>query len=397
MPRHWVLLLCLAACSTTAVAQLFGGVADQRGSGEVQTCDTSMHVDFTINYLNNYSCQLEPTVVPGNTTVTSATWNYYTDGTWWAEYGSPVIPYVDPTPYPICYTVEAYDLVASQPCISAVCRIATPVPYAICTQLTADFGIAAVDGNTITFENLSQFPGGDVLYAFWSFGDGSTIASTSATNTFGGPGPYEICLTVVGGPPTNCVATRCQWLYLGPGGLPCEELVSHGFETLTYNNLVGVLDTSRTSGMNTRIDWDFGDGAAGHGTIAVHAYGASQEFQLCGTLSVWGPLLSDTCVTTLCRPVWPTAPVGVESLGAQEGGWAWPSPFTDVLSLLLPETRGPVDLTVLDGMGRAVLRKTLPAFPRMRSLDTSALSPGCYTLMLTTPTTKRAMRVVKQP
>ncbi|MBK9175359.1 MAG: hypothetical protein IPM46_03270 [Flavobacteriales bacterium] len=356
-----------------------------------------MHVGFAINYLDNYSCQLSPTVVPGNTTVTSSIWNYYTDGTWWEAYGSPVIPYVDPTPYPICYTVEAYDLVASQPCISAICRIAVPVPYAVCAQLTADFGIAAVDGNTITFENLSQFPGGEIVYAYWTFGDGSTIASPSATNTFGGPGPYEICMTVIGGPPTNCVASRCQWLYLGPGGVPCNELVSHGFETLTYNNLVGVLDTSRTSGMNTRIDWDFGDGAAGQGTVAVHAYGASQEFQLCGTLRVWGPLLADTCVTTLCRSVWPTVEVAVETIEAQEVTWAWPSPFTDMLNLRIPDGGDPVDMAVLDGVGRAVVRFALPSSAGTQSLDMSALPPGCYTLMLTTRTIKRMVRVVKQP
>lgn len=397
MPRLLSLLAVLATSGISVQAQLYGGVADQRGGGQVQTCDTSMHVGFAINYLDNYGCQLSPTVVPGNTTVTSAIWNYYTGGTWWEAYGSPTIPYVDPTPYPICYTVEAYDMVASQPCVSAVCRIATPVPYAICTQLVADFGIASVDGNTITFENLSQFTGGQMVQAYWTFGDGSSIASFTPTNSFGGPGPYEICLTVVGGPPTNCVATRCQWLYLGPGGVPCSELVGHGFETLTYNNLVGVLDTSRTSGMNTRIDWDFGDGAVGQGVVAVHAYGTSQEFQLCGTLRVWGPLLADTCITTLCRSVWPTAAVGVEALSEHASGWVWPSPFSDVLNVHTSEPGGPSDLLVLDAVGHAVLRRNLPPLTGTTPLDLSVLPAGYYTLLLTTRTTMRAARVVKQP
>ncbi len=372
------------------------GLHAQRGSGIMQTCDTSMHVDFSTTLLDGYACQFTPQVVPGITQVTSSIWHYYDGSAWLTAQGSPTIPYFGPEPYPMCLSVDAYDPETAQPCSTTVCKVVAPVPYALCAALTANFSIGAVQGNSITFLNQSLFVGGQLAGAFWSFGDGSAIASSpTPTHEFSGPGPFQVCLTVVGAPPTNCTATLCQWLYMGPGNLPCDQLVNQGFITLEYNELVGVIDTSTVSGMNARIDWDFGDGALATGNVVVHAYQPFQTYSLCGTLRTWGPLLSDTCVSTICREVYPMAAVSVPEPGVRDSLLAWPSPFIDAVSIAPLPTGG--DLAITDGQGRVVLTLRMPASPQAMPVPLPSLQPGCYLLQLDSGGVRRAQRIVKAP
>lgn len=387
----------LAVVSMSAQAQVLSGIAEQKGGGLLQTCDTSLHVDFSVSYLDNYACQFSPSLEAGDNQVTGTTWHYYDYGTsaWQDEYGAPLIPYSSPQPYPVCYAVEAFDLIAAQPCSAAVCKVITPFQYAACADLTADFTIGAIDGSTITFQDLSSFTAGQIAGAFWSFDEGATVPTTSPTHTFTGPGPHQVCLTVVGPPPMNCTATACQWLYMGPTGLACDALVEQGFVVLAYQELVGVLDTSITHGMSAEIEWDFGDGALATGSIAVHAYDPYQAYDLCGTLRVWGPLLSDTCVSTICKQVFPVAEVSVNELPGWPGGLAWPSPFDEELRVSVTEGGG--DLLLLDATGRVVMQERIPGTPSAFTLPTSALPPGCYTLLVLGASGRRTQRVVKQP
>ena len=388
----------LVACAAwSAHAQVLSGIAEQRGGGLLQTCDTSLHVDFSVSYLDNYACQLSPSLEAGENQVTNTAWHYYDYGTssWQDEYGAPLIPYSGPQPYPVCYAVEAFDLVAMQPCSAAVCKVITPIQYAACADLTADFTIGSIDGSTITFQDLSSFTAGQIAGAFWSFGEGAGAPTTSATHTFNGPGPHQVCLTVVGPPPMNCTATACQWLYMGPTGLACDALVDQGFVVLAYQELVGVLDTSITHGMNAEIEWDFGDGALATGSIAVHAYEPFHAYDLCGTLRVWGPLLSDTCVSTICNQVFPVAAVSVQELSGWPGALAWPSPFDDELRVSVPT--GGTELLLLDAAGRVVIRVRASGTPALLPIPTRALPPGHYTLVAQGSEGRRVQRVVKQP
>lgn len=390
----------LATMALTAplllIGQLLGGLDTQRGGGVLQTCDSSMHVDFLTERLDGYVCQFTPVVDPGATQVNSSIWHYY-DGVEWAEaIGSPTVPYFGPEPYPVCLTVDAFDLEASQPCSTTVCKVVTPLPYAMCGQLVADFTVGSVSGTSVTFVNQSVFPGGQIAGAYWSFGDGTSIsAGLNPSHDFVGGGPFQVCLTVLGAPPTECYATRCKWFYMGPGDLECAQLVSQGFAVLQYNELVGVLDTSLTSGMDARIDWDFGDGATAQGLIALHAYEPFQTYELCGTLRVWGPLLPDTCLTTLCREVHPMPAVGIAERLTASGIIAWPSPFDDVLHLAPLRNGGRVAL--LDGLGRAVMERRIAASTQATLLPVGSLPPGCYTLLLYDGDERRTQRLVKQP
>lgn len=353
-----------------------------------------MHVDFTVALLDGFDCQFQPVVTPGSNSIVAQTWRYYTDETWWQASGAPTIPYYSATPYPVCLMVDAQDLVTQQACSAAVCKVVHPLEHAICAGLTADFTIGAVEDSTVTFQSLSQFADGSIAYELWSFGDGSGVSSTAASNTFSGAGPFEVCLTVVGAPPENCVAQVCQWLYMGPGGLPCEVLIDQGFVLLQSNDLVGVIDTSRISGMNVSRTWDFGDGAQATGLVAAHAYSAFQQFDLCGTLRAWGPLLSDTCVTTLCQSVWPMPGVGIEEAGGGGGLHVWPSPFQNELHLIPPSGTNQ-ELLILDASGRPVFRKRLSSGGET-ILDLSGLAPGAYLISLRDASGCRAQAILKQ-
>ncbi len=382
-----------------SLGQVLSGYSLAKGGGTLQTCDTSMHVDFSTAYLDGYQCQFTPAVTTGSTSVTGAQWDYYNydSGSWSTDYTSaPTIAYFTPQPYPICYTVQAFDQLASQPCITTVCKLIAPQAFAECAGLTVNFGIAAASAGTITFQDLTQFPAGVVQSTFWSFGDGSSIASSpSPVHTFQGNGPFEVCLTVVGAAPSYCTATLCQWLYLGPTGLPCSEVVSQGFAVLQYENLVGVVDTSHVTGMNARYDWDFGDGAVATGRIVAHAYVPLQSYSLCGTLRAWGPLLSDTCVSTICREVFIMPEVSIAELDRDNARLAWPTPFADALTIApSPERR---TLVLLDGAGRTVLSRPLAPSAAPSTLPMAHLTPGSYMLLLEGELGRAWQRLVKQP
>jgi len=383
----------------TAQGQVLSGLNPMKGGGILQTCDTSMHVDFATAYLDNYGCQVTPEVVMGSTSLLSAQWDYYNhaQGVWSTLYGAaPTVSYPSAQPYPMCYTVNAFDQMASQPCITTVCKLIAPFAYAQCAALEVDFTISAVSGFSITFANTTQFPDGQVSESFWDFGDGSNVASSpSATHAFSGSGPFQICLTVVGEAPYYCTATRCQWLYLGPGGLPCNEVVDQGFAVLQYGNLVGVIDTSYTTGMNARYDWDFGDGAVATGRIAAHAYEPFQSYELCGTLRVWGPLLSDTCLTTLCRTIEAQAVVGVIERDLVSGSLAWPNPFEN--TLFVAPSAFPRRAQLLDAAGRVVAEQALAPTAAATSLPLHGLLPGAYLLVVHGPDGRKAQRIVRAP
>ena len=387
------LMALLAPVSFTGLAQLYSGASGARGGGLLQTCDTSMHVSFTTELGSNYACQFQSVVVPGSTLVQGMSWHYLYGGGMAAYYGPSLqVYYPDQSEYPVCLTVDAYDLNAQQPCSTTVCDLITPLPDPSCANLVADFTISGVSGQTITFADLSSFSG-PIAQTTWSFGDGSPAQGTPV-HTFPGAGPYEVCLTATGPPPFNCTTTLCQWLYLGAGNVDCPLLVDHGFILLQAQGLVGVLDTSLTSGMHSRVDWDFGDGAMAVGPVAVHAYSEPGEYPVCGTLRVWGPLLADTCTTILCRTVDASLPTGLPAVAGPNALAVRPNPFLDALEVTMPNaTAGLIE--VVDPRGQVVHRSSGPIIGGATLLDLGHLGAGVYTVIVTADGQRRSERAVK--
>lgn len=391
LPKRLVVALLFAgAGSVFAQTQLLPELAGGRGGGIMRSCNTSLEVGINTTFGNYYSCSFQAEVTPGNTTIESMIWSCYYNNEF-VQWPGPSLDltYSDQQPYPVCLTVNAFDLEALQPCSTTVCDIITPLPDASCASLQAAFGIASVNGNTIVFQNNSTFDG-TISQAFWSFGDGQAIAASTPEHQFVGTGPFEVCLTVVGPAPAFCTNTLCQYLYLGPGNVECPLLVQHGFLLLQSENFVGVLDTSTTSGMDSRIDWDFGDGALAEGTVAVHTYPYAGDFQLCGRLRAWGPLLADTCVFDLCKPVTTYALTGLDELGGSIG-YASPNPFHDRLRVAAP-IGAATEVCVFDVRGLQVYR-ALVSGPT--EIDLAHLLPGVYSVRVLHAKTSRALRVVK--
>lgn len=370
-------LICgtLAILARPAHAQLHPEGSLERGGTVMQGCDPSLEVDILPVLTGPFTYAFYSSIEPGNNVVQDLVWQCY-NGEFYEQTGSYCeVVFPGQAEYPVCLTVTAFDLTASMPCSTSVCRLIEALPDASCESLNADFTIATINGQTITFTNTSEFS--EPLQTFWSYGEEAQNGEPEGTHTYSGPGPHKVCMTVVGPPPVYCNATVCKWLYLGPGDLPCEVVVDQGFVLYQENDLVGVLDTSMISGMESEVQWDFGDGSSASGQLAVHRYAMPGTYSLCSTVDVWGPLLGDTCSTMACVPVESVALVTVPELTTQEQLRAWPVPLTDRLNVVVPWPNA--SLMLMDTQGRQVARWTLQARGE-QTVDVSDVRPGAYLL-----------------
>lgn len=365
----------LASLAQPTHAQLHPESSVERGGAVMQGCDPSLQVDIEPVLTGPYTYAFFSTIEPGNTMVQDLVWQCY-NGSFYEQTGSYCdVVFPGQAEYPVCLTVNAFDLTASMPCSTSVCRLIEALPDTSCENLNADFTIGAINGQTISFLSTTEFTG--PVQTLWTFGEEPLTAEPAGTHTFSSPGPHKVCMTVVGPPPVYCNATVCKWLYLGPGDLPCDVVVDQGFVLYQENGLVGVLDTSMTSGMESTVHWDFGDGSTAAGRLAVHRYAMPGTYTLCSTVDVWGPLLSDTCNTLACVPVEAMALVTIPERPEQEPLRAWPVPLTDRLHVVAP--RPNATLVLLDTQGRQVAIWTLQGQGE-QVVDVGDLRPGAYLL-----------------
>jgi hypothetical protein len=390
-----VLLFC--SCSPLLVAaQLFPQASEERGGGSVIGCHPSLSVDFQAHILGGYSYYLEPLVEPGETYVVNSIWSSFTTTLEQSYDADLYTGFPGPGSYPVCLTVNALDAVTFLPCSTSTCKLIEALPDSACLALLADFTIAGISGSDITF--IQQ---GDITAmahtAVWEFPDGSQVEGGSASYAFSGPGPHAIRLTLIGGPPHYCTSTVVKWLYLGPGNAPCDGFMEPGFAYYVLNELVGVLDTSSTAGLEHDVRWEFGDGASAVGNMAIHAYTLPGTYELCRTLRTWGPMLGDTCSVTECVLVdaIPGGLTAVDALEANGIGWrADPMPVVDQLLLTGPAVDA-VECRVLDMGGRVLFTRPLTSGVERHTVDVSMLAPGGYLVELRTTSGSTVLRMVK--
>ena len=385
-PRTLLIFPALLVGALAAHGQLYDG--SPRAAGP--PCDSALVVDFSVvdNGLMSYT--FIPDIDTGGHTILNQTWNYLN-----------IVPLSNPNPTfteqffatgptPVCLTIDALDQ-QSQQCSTTACKVVTIYADSICSTLNADFTITNILDSTVTFSELSTFAG-NIGYYSWDFGDATLDAGPITTHTFSGNGPFEICLTVFGaGSLDICSATICKWLYLGPGNVPCSTLLQQGFLSAVVDNTVGVLDTSITTGMNSEVSWDFGDGSAMVGPVAYHTYEFAGIYDVCETITLWGPLTPDTCVSTLCTTVYAAA-VGVADVAGGVRTRVWPNPTEGTLWVegLPPEIK---QLELIDVTGRAVC--LFPLGPdAVHRLDVSNLRPGLYFLRTNGNASPGALRIV---
>lgn len=389
------LLFPLCCIPLSLFAQLYG--AQRNGEDATyQGCDSSQVVDFNDTLLGNLTYTFEADIIPGQTSLLGTVWSVY-DGSFQQAFGS-VYDHTFPAPgeHLVCLTANAFDLVTQQPCSTTVCRLQYMYQDSSCVDLLPDFTISAVDGQFITFVNESSYQATDLVAGSWSFGNAALASGAEVTHEFVGTGPFEVCLTVTFDGSTECTATICKWLYLGPVPVECDTLLDPGFVLVQEMDLVGALDTSVTSGMEHSITWDHGDDSPFQlGRYTVHAYPAGGSYELCSTVRIWGPLLADTCARTVCNTVVVMPAVGVSDVQVDPGSLqAWPVPAQQdvVLSGLEP---GQAGLEVYDGSGRLVLQHNVWV-TRLTVLDLGDLPGGMYTVRSVQASGQRTIRLLKE-
>jgi PKD repeat protein len=389
-----VAVLAAAILPGTACAQLYPGAKDAAGGGTWQGCGPSLQVAFSGTITDYLTYRFEPQVVAGSHTLYGLLWSVY-DGQF-HQSGEDTLVHTFPAPTEVvtCLTVEAFDLLAQQPCSTTTCDLFQALQDPSCADLVVDFGLSSVSGQTIGFADASVFPQ-TIASQVWSFGDGAMGWGPSPLHTYAGSGPYKVCLAVTGPPPLNCTATLCKWLYLGPAPVPCEVLFTPGFILVQSGNLVGVLDTSITSGMDRSVSWDFGDGSPVQtGRYAIHAYPGFGSYELCSTVRLWGPLLADTCSEVHCS----TVDMPLLSTPEHTGAPAlvvWPNPFADRL-YAGPLVPGPFAATVFDAAGRVVHHTAGQTANGTLTLALNGLAAGCYSLAVQQPSGVRRVQVARE-
>lgn len=377
-----------------AYAQLFPEHSPERGGGSLVGCDPSLQVDFDAQILGGYGYLMVPNVQEGETYVLNSVWSSFSDVLVQSYDPELNIGFPGPGEYPVCLTVNALDAGSFAPCSTSTCKLIEALPDSICLDLVADFTISGVAGSEITFVELGDIT--SVPYeAQWVFEDGAVSVGPTATHPFAGPGPHRVCMTLVGGPPTYCSSSVCKWLYIGPGTSDCDLFMEPGFIHYNDGQLVGVLDTSSTSGLDHEVAWDFGDGTVSTGQVALHAYEQPGYFNLCRTLRMWGPMLTDTCVTTECVDIFTYPSTAVDEVAGAMADWsASPVPTASDVRFKGPWVND-LRIRVLDLSGRTV--QEFGPWPGSNgiSIDLSPMSPGIYLAELRSQEGTHVIRVVR--
>ncbi len=272
-------------------------------------------------------------------------------------------------------------------CESVHCELLSIPVDSACADVVAQFTIGAQDG-AIQFNETSLSGLSYDSYA-WDFGDGTISTEISPEHTYAGTGPYEACLTVT---TAMCSATACNWIYLGPSDVPCGTLLQPAIGVIQYEKTIAVFDQSITSGMNSSITWDFGDGTTATGSPIIHTYDNEGLYAVCGEVDLWGPLTPDTCSGSACEDVYIHAVVGIASNGSDLSLHGFPIPFTQTLTV---EGVSPGILwELMDMLGRIHLQGfTPPAGPFV--IPGGTLDSGNYLLRTIGPARTETIKVVK--
>jgi PKD repeat protein len=169
------------------------------------------------------------------------------------------------TPASVVVTVNSPPTLTVGPTVSP--------PVVSPTAATVDFSVTALDAN------------GDPMTYLWSFGDGATATTASASHTYAAMGEYTVGLTVSDGIDdttwTGTVRVNSPPVF-DPGPSADPALVGIG-EDVTFHG--GATDAD---GDAIAYDWDFGDGSSGSnvaGGPVTHFYLAAGAYTAVVTAS----------------------------------------------------------------------------------------------------------------
>ncbi|MFI7587166.1 PKD domain-containing protein [Spongisporangium articulatum] len=187
------------------------------------------------------------------------------------------------------------------------------VPTASFTSTTSGL-TANVNGSA------SSDPDGTIASYGWAFGDGTTGAGPTASHAYAAAGTYQVTLTVADNTGATASVTRPVTVTA-----PAVNQAPTASFTSTTADLTANLNGSASSdpdGTIASYGWAFGDGTAGTGPTASHAYAAAGTYQV--TLTVTDNAGATGSVT---KPVTVTAPAPTTTLAQDSftrtttGGW----------------------------------------------------------------------------
>ena len=251
------------------------------------------------------------------------------------------------------------------------------------TEPQAQYSYTNPQGNTIAFQNLSQYTYPDSIdggHYLWDFGDGFNSNEQNPTHTYAQAGIYLAKLTAIVCQDTSIMY---QSICIGTSAHPAPSFT----HTLQNDTLVSFTNTS-SNAQNAVFVWDFGDGSPPTQTITQqalqHSYSQAGEHQV--TLSVI--MCQDTTVYTQVVNTWA---VGMQVLPLEEGlegglCTVLPNPANEQISISPPSGGWGVQthtFVLYDVLGKAVLQKALS--PTTTQIPTEHLPSGIYLYQIIDP------------
>jgi len=154
------------------------------------------------------------------------------------------------------------------------------------TEPQAQFSYTNPEGNTIAFQNLSQYVYPDSLdggHYLWDFGDGFNSNEQNPTHTYQS-GVYNITLTAV---VCNDTSRYTQTICVGsPSFAPLFNYQTNSLTATFINQSTGVTQNQGT------FSWNFGDGATSVEQNPMHTYTQSGSY----TVELQAIVCNDTLI-----------------------------------------------------------------------------------------------------
>lgn len=357
-------------------------------------CDSTLQLTISAQFVQGTTWEFQANVYGSGYTVNGLLWNF-NDGTSVVASAYPQHAFPGAGTYLVCLTALASDL-AGLPCEGIAClwvEVADPG----CPGLQPEFSVS-VNGPLVQFHDVG-FSTDSIWGYAWDLGDGTTSTDPSPVHQYAGSGPYLVCMTITVGPPgqTPCSTTLCHWYYNGPVDPPCSLLVEASFSWQEINGLIAFLDASNTTGMTAVHEWDLGDGTTASGPDQVHAYAQPGQYNVCLTVTVSGPILTDSCVSTFCDWIWVGALATVPEEEKERTLVIHPNPSSSETWVEAPKGCSPCTMVVRDVAGREVMVMPVGPGPRTIPVGLPAGTPsGAYLVELRSDNVRWRGRLLRQ-
>lgn len=106
--------------------------------------------------------------------------------------------------------------------------------------------------------------GNNITSWSWTFGDGTTSNQQHPFHSYGGPGLFQVCLTITSA--NNCTSTWCDYVQVDT-----FNFCNNYFTYQTSGNTI-LFNGFHTGAPAVNYQWSFGDGTSGVGQQVTHTY-----------------------------------------------------------------------------------------------------------------------------